>query len=202
MRASPFTISEPCPDRGVADCPSIPAPDDRARKRGAVADVEVEAGKCLVLVDDRDEVRRVEDRRSTGRDAVADCRRSQRVLHRKRLKPDPQHRQWPARLHDPALGEGIASDRAPGRRGRVYRARGTVSKPGRVVGVRVREDDRSRAQPRKPIAPVEATIDHHLAAAVADEQRAVASVPARSRLDFAPRAEEPKPHRGSNPGAS
>jgi hypothetical protein len=38
--------------------------------------------------------------------------------------------------------------------------------------VRERKDDRTRPQPHEPLAPVEAAVDHHLAAAIADEQGA------------------------------
>jgi hypothetical protein len=52
-------------------------------------------------------------------------------------------------------------------RGPPLRARGC-----RLVGVRERKDDRTRPQPHEPLAPAEAAVDHHLAAAIADEQGA------------------------------
>jgi hypothetical protein len=76
----------------MTDRASVPAPDYRAPNRRAVADVEVEARERLLLVADRDEVGRVEDGGVAGRDPVANRRRSQRVLDRKRLELDPQHR--------------------------------------------------------------------------------------------------------------
>src|SRR5919201_6681389 len=64
-----------------------------------------------------------------------------------------------------------------------------------MVGMGVREHDRGRQQAPETIPPVEAAVDHHLAAAVPDEQGAVPAMPARSRLDLAPRSEKAKPHR-------
>jgi hypothetical protein len=60
--------------------------------------------------------------------------------------------------------------------------------------MRVREHDRIRPQPGKAIAPVEPTVDHHLAAAVADQQRAVPPMPTRLRVDLPARPEKAKPH--------
>jgi hypothetical protein len=138
------------PNRGVADRPSLPAPHDRAPHRRPVADIEVEPGKRLLLVDDRDEIGRVRDRTAAGADAVADCGRSQRMLDRERLKRDPQHRQRPARLEDPALGDRMAVDRAPVRR-RTHRTGRPVAKTRRVIGMRVREHDCGRPDARQTI---------------------------------------------------
>jgi hypothetical protein len=63
-----------------------------------------------------------------------------------------------------------------------------------MIGVRVGKHDRSWPQTINATSPVESTVDHHFAPAVADEQRAVSAMPARSRLDLAPRPEKAKPH--------
>src|SRR6516162_3665993 len=59
-----------------------------------------------------------------------------------------------------------------------------------MIGMCVCEYDRSwrnRAEPSQPIRP---TIDHDTRMAIMNEQRAMASVPARTDLDFTTSAEE------------
>lgn len=59
------------------------------------------------------------------------------------------------------------------------------------------EYDRSRRDRAEPPQPVRPTVDHDTGVVVVNEQRAVTSMPARTELDFTPRAEEGQLNRTS-----
>ena len=60
--------------------------------------------------------------------------------------------------------------------------------------MRVGERDRVRVQSLKFSEPIKAAIDHHLCAAIRDEQRSVHAMLRRARFDLAARAEEGEFH--------
>jgi hypothetical protein len=179
----------------MADRPSVPAANDRPGDRRTVADVQVEIGQRSPLVLDRDEIRDVEHRCTARLDAVADSGGQERVLDSERLKAEGAQRERLAGVDRLSLVEWVPPDRLPRLLGRVDGARSPVAEAARMIGVRVRHDDRLRPQGRKPPAPVEPAVDHDRPSAIRHEKRAVPPMPARPRVDLAPRSEEGKLHR-------
>ena len=59
-----------------------------------------------------------------------------------------------------------------------------------MVGMRVREHDRSRRDVVDAMQPVRSAIDHNSVFTAPNQQRAVSSVPVRMELDPSPRAEK------------
>jgi hypothetical protein len=141
-----------------------------AGDRGAVTDVEVEDGQRLPVVVDRDQVGRVEDRGPPSLDPVANRRRAEGVLDRKRLEPEaPDAKRAAWRDHLSPL-DRVAADGRPDDVGGVDGAGCTVAKAAGVIGMRVGEHDRRRAEPLELPAPIEAPVDDQLTAAVGDEE--------------------------------
>jgi hypothetical protein len=63
--------------------------------------------------------------------------------------------------HCASLSDREATKRCPRGRGRIDRTWGAVDKACRVVGVRMREDDRSRRNGWQMIPPIRAAVDHN-----------------------------------------
>src|SRR5918996_186911 len=79
-----------CGNRGVADAGALSAFEtyDRSLDRCAITNIEVNIPQCGVGVSDSQHIWRVEDRLSTGSNAIADSRRDDRVIERERLELD------------------------------------------------------------------------------------------------------------------
>ena len=79
----------PCqlrPNRRVTDQRFAAFADERARYRGAIADVDLHALKrCTALVN-KDEIGRVENASAPGADAISDRRRKNRMFDRERFE--------------------------------------------------------------------------------------------------------------------
>ena len=84
----------------------------------------------------------------------------------------------------------IAIEQLPCFLGGVDRTRSAFGKARRMIGMCMCEYDRSRRDRAEPPQPVRPTVDHDTSVVVVNEQRAVASVPPGTELDFTPSAEE------------
>jgi hypothetical protein len=63
-----------------------------------------------------------------------------------------------------------------------------------MIRVRVRERDRVRIHAFEFPQPIKAGIDHHVCAAIRNQQRRMHPMSSRARVDFAARAEKPQRH--------
>jgi hypothetical protein len=63
-----------------------------------------------------------------------------------------------------------------------------------VIGMRVREHNRTGTHPLELSQPIKAAIDHHARAAVRNQQRRMHAMPPSARLDLATCAEKRQVH--------
>jgi hypothetical protein len=130
-------------------------------------------------------IRRIEETRTPGTDAVANRWREQRMLYCKGLKRDAANSLWFAQRDDAAIIHSTALQRLP----RLLRSengtrRAILQAPG-VIGMRMRQHDRIGSQPSHSPQPVESAVDHHAAGAMPDQERRVHTMLAGPRLDLA-----------------
>ena len=79
----------------------------------------------------------------------------------------------------------------------MHRAGRAISQAPRVIGMRVGEHDRRRANTFQFAQPIKAAIDHHIRTAIGNQKRCVHAMPSCPRFDFAARAEERQFHQES-----
>ena len=72
--------------------------------------------------------------------------------------------------HFASLGDREATKRCPRGRGRIDRTWGAVDKACRMVGVRMREDDRRRCNRWQMTPPIRAAVDHDAGIVLLDKE--------------------------------
>ena len=85
------------------------------------------------------------------------------------------------------LQDRQTSKQSPRRRSRVDRTGSAIDEARRMVGMRMREDNRIRRDSVKSMQPVRAAIDHDADIVLLNKQRAVTPMLARADLDVAAR---------------
>jgi hypothetical protein len=188
-------------DRGVPDQPVPPPSHQRAFHPCAIADVERDAMERLPAIADRDDIRHVEQADPTASNAIADRRRMNGMLDRKRLESEVGEGEGPAHPDDASIDDGIMTDQCPGLRGRVHRARRAFSEPACMVRMPVREYDRGRLKVCEMTEPVGAAVEHEAKLPMLDQKGAVPSVASGAPFDLAARSQESQAERQSGVGA-
>ncbi|HYL55148.1 MAG TPA: hypothetical protein VEU73_06190 [Gemmatimonadales bacterium] len=102
----------------------------------------------------------------------------------KRFEPDACDPHRMARAQDSAVGDRI-TDAIPRLASGVDGTGSSQSQPSCVIGMRVRQNDRVRAQPRHSVEPVFAAVDHHSRVAIGDNRGAVMPMARGGRLGVA-----------------
>ena len=162
----------------------------RPLQRGTVADIEGDPAECLFRLEQRGDVRHVEERLASCRYPIAHGEGPQRMGHTEGLDADRADADWALRLDHAGLGEGKAGDEGQGFGSGIDRARRAVGKTESMVAVRVGEHDGGWIDPLEARKPIGAAIDHHPRASLPHQEGAVTKMAARPDLDLAPSAEK------------
>ena len=93
-------------------------------------------------------------------------------------EPNAANQRGPSQRHCAPVEDRQTTKQFPRRRRRVDRTRSAVEEARRMVGVRMREDDRGRSNSMQTTQPVRAAVDHDAGIILLDKQRAVTSMPA------------------------
>jgi hypothetical protein len=160
---------------------SLSAPaNERACERRAIADVNSYTFERRFAVADEHQVRRVENARLARAHPVGNCGRENRVLDWERFERDAANFRWRAFLNQMSIFDVALFQCAPCLQRDVHWTRRTIFQAPRVIGMCVREHDRIGIKLLKFSELIEAAIDHHLCAAIRDQQRAMHAMPPRA----------------------
>ena len=185
---TPFELRCDC---RVADQRAVLHAHHGPPERCAIANIDINAaqrGRRVVKLRD---IWQIKECTGLGGHAIADGRRSNGMLNPIRLEAYAADR-YRTRQRDSA---SITNRQAPQQAlrfvGGINRAWCALGKPAGMIAMGMRQHDCRRRNGVQATEPIRAAIDHDTGVAVLNQQRTMASVPVRARLDLSARAKKP-----------
>lgn len=185
-----FTPIELTGDWRMAGYGSSLAAHHRSFHRRTIANVDMDAAKCVHRTGNPGDIGHVEEATAVCRYAKPNRRRPYRMLDRKRLEPHSVDHYGLSHWQPAPIINGEATDQIPGDLSRIDRTRRTLGKASSMIRMGVRQHNGRRRNPAEPAQPIRPTINHDARRAPLNKQRAMASVPTRADFDLAARTEE------------